>query len=194
MKQLYLDIIEKLNEATELLSVEKGLFTGQVTDPESIDFPSILIDFPYCYFKDTNAKIQHGYILVKLMLCFDPATLTGINVTDALELKEIVYSSIQGLKRELPTSAPITSGYYPLTRGTERVETKYPGVYVFEMDFYTTIVDTGVYTKRNFVNASTYDSVAYPLPDPIFPATTGVRIMDTDIDVEIVDKIENEED
>jgi len=178
--QLYTDIINKLNGAGgDLASITKDLYKGQIDAlVTSASLPVILIDFPYCYYKDTNSKIQHGYALIRIMLCVDSTTLTGDNITNTFTLKDLIYSTLQGLKCELPTTAPITPGYFPLTRGTERVETKYAGAYVFETDFYTTIVDTGVYTKKDFVNASTFSSDAYPLPTP--PRLIDAEITDDD--------------
>ena len=186
MQQLYLDIIEALNGSEDLASVNKDLFKGQIAGLTGDALPAILVDFPYCYYKDTNAKIQHGYALIRIILCVDPSTLTGEHVTDAFGLKETIYTTLQGLKRVLPTTAPITSGYFPLTRGTDRTDTQYSGVYVFEIDFYTTIVDTGVYTRKNLVDATTYSSETYPLDSP-------PRVIDADITVDVVTDITDDE-
>jgi hypothetical protein len=166
MEELYLDIIAKLNDNPALAGLHKTIFRGQTTNPSLItSYPCILVDFPFTGYKDVSGRIQHATIVARLYICFETTALTGSNVTDAFVLKNKVYATLQGLKRDHPTVAPITSAYYPLTRGQERVENRYAGLYVYEMDFYTTLVDTGVYTKRNFVEAHTYDNPpTYPVP------------------------------
>jgi len=120
--------------------------------------PTALIDFPYVYYKDSTAKVQLGYAMVKVMLCVDVSSLSGAGVTNVFELKDKIYAKVQGTRKQTVPPYPVNDKpkYTPMTRGTERTETKYAGdgIYVFEMDFYTTIQDDGVYRLKNFVNAN----------------------------------------
>ncbi len=183
MKKLYLDIIERLDDNEALETLPKKLFTGQVANPdtEMPALPCILIDFPYTYYKDASARIQKGDAMVKLLLCFDASEINGtgeseVTYEEMFDLKDKVYTSLQGLKLDPPSVAPVTSGYTPLVRGGERTETKYEGLYVFEIDFYTTIIDTGIYMKKIHVNARTYSSDTYPLPGGIREIEASVNV------------------
>lgn len=139
MKNLYQDIVNKLNTISTIGYV--GPYTGQESDAASIpDFPGspcALIDFPYTYYKEASSRVQHGHAMVKVILGFDPSTL---DMEALFDLKSEVYYNLQGLHNS-------SKNYAPITRGGERSETKYAGIYLYEMDFYTTVQDTGVYRK-----------------------------------------------
>jgi hypothetical protein len=156
VKDIYNDIKAELGSITEI-GTKVDLYKNQIASLTA--FPTVLIDFPYIYYKEASARVQLGNTMVRIILCMDATALTGANVTDIFELKDKVYAQLQGVRKKLTSPDPNNNPKYgPLTRGTERSETKYidgtTSIYVLEMDFYTTIQDDGVYRLKNFVNAN----------------------------------------
>lgn len=128
---------------------EVDLFKNQTATPTSVSgYPAAYIDFPYSCYKDSSAKIQLGNIMIKIMLCFDSALSNSVSI---LELKNAVYTVLQGeyLEAVQPSAGP-AKFYAILSRSMEHTNLKFQGIYIYEIDFYTSIKDMATYRLKDF--------------------------------------------
>jgi hypothetical protein len=178
LKDLYTDIKTAVDSITGIDTANIDLYKNQIAGLTA--FPSVLIDFPYIYYKDASAKVQMGNAMVRVLLCLDATSVTL--PADIFETKDKIYEKLQGLKN-LKCS--------PLSRGSERVETKYittgTDIYVFEMDFYTVVQDDGVYRYKTFVDAS---PVALKMERGVIAAEVGG--VNDGVEQGIVNEMEND--